>query len=146
MAGPRDARRSPGRISVLGAGLAKREAAEMGRRVSPSSGPWPDACCTPVAAPNVTPSETAQWATIFRALSDPTRLGILALLAAQRQPLCVCDIVARFPLEQPTISHHLKVLRKAGLVSAERRALWVYYRPSDAGLMEAWRAIGRLIP
>lgn len=97
-------------------------------------------------APNVTSSETAQWAGIFRALADPTRLGILALLAAQRRPLCVCDIVARFPLEQPTISHHLKVLRQAGLAEAERRGLWVYYRPSREGLMEAWRAIGRLIP
>lgn len=73
-------------------------------------------------------------------------MGILALLAAQRKPLCVCDIVAQFPLEQPTISHHLKVLRQAGLVSGERRGLWVYYRLSEAGLMEAWRAIGRLIP
>lgn len=109
-------------------------------------GKGPGGCCTQVMAPNVTSSETAQWAGIFRALADPTRLGILALLAAQRRPLCVCDIVAQFPLEQPTISHHLKVLRQAGLAEAERRGLWVYYRPSAEGLMEAWRAIGRLIP
>ncbi|MEW6045458.1 MAG: metalloregulator ArsR/SmtB family transcription factor [Bacillota bacterium] len=58
----------------------------------------------------------------------------------------MCDIVAQFPQGQPAISHHLKVLRGAGLVTAERRGLWVYYRVSPSGLMEAWRAIGRLMP
>ncbi|HEY8425667.1 MAG TPA: metalloregulator ArsR/SmtB family transcription factor [Limnochordales bacterium] len=103
-------------------------------------------CCAPVTPARATPAELARWARIFRALADPTRLGILALLQAQQEPLCVCDIVAQFPQGQPTISHHLKVLRDAGLVTAERRGPWVYYAPAAPGLMEAWRAIGRLMP
>ena len=53
---------------------------------------------------------------VFRALGDPTRLDVYRLIAAQPAPLCVCDIVARFEVSQPTISHHLKILREAGLV------------------------------
>lgn len=104
------------------------------------------ACCQPVAPPHVPEADLVRWAAVFRALADPTRLGILALLAAQERPLCVCDIVSRFRQGQPTISHHLKLLREAGLVRAERRGVWVYYRLLPQGLMEAWRAIGRLTP
>lgn len=103
-------------------------------------------CCETVVPLRVAPAEIGRWSGVFRALSDPTRLRILALLSAQQRPLCVRDIVAQFPLEQPTISHHLKVLRDAGLVTAERRGLWVYYKSSPSGLMESWRAIGRLLP
>ena len=62
----------------------------------------------------------------FKALADPTRLRILAMLASTPGGMCVCDLNEGFDLEQPTISHHLKVLRKAGLVSSERRGTWVY--------------------
>jgi ArsR family transcriptional regulator len=62
----------------------------------------------------------------FKALADPTRLRILAMLASTPAGMCVCDLNEGFDLEQPTISHHLKVLRKAGLVSSERRGTWVY--------------------
>lgn len=64
---------------------------------------------------------------VLRALADPTRFRIFALVAARPEPICVCDIVARFELRQPTISHHLKVLRQAGLVTAERRGTWAWY-------------------
>jgi ArsR family transcriptional regulator, arsenate/arsenite/antimonite-responsive transcriptional repressor len=63
----------------------------------------------------------------FKALADPTRLRILAMLAESSSSMCVCDLNEGFELEQPTISHHLKVLRKAGLVSSERKGTWVYY-------------------
>ena len=63
-----------------------------------------------------------------KALADPNRLEIFRLIAAQNDPLCVCDIVDRFSLTQPTISHHLKILREAGLIEAERRGTWAYYR------------------
>ena len=62
----------------------------------------------------------------FKALADPTRLRILAMLAESSSSMCVCDLNEGFELEQPTISHHLKVLRKAGLVSSERKGTWVY--------------------
>lgn len=63
----------------------------------------------------------------FKALADPTRLEILRLVAAQTAPICVCDIVDRFDLGQPTISHHLKVLREAGLVEMSRQGIWAFY-------------------
>ncbi len=63
----------------------------------------------------------------FKALADRTRLGILVLLVAKSEAICVCEINEFFDLEQPTISHHLKVLREAGLIVGERRANWAYY-------------------
>jgi ArsR family transcriptional regulator len=66
---------------------------------------------------------------IFKALGDLNRVEILRLIASQAAPICVCDIVDRFDLSQPTISHHLKVLREAGLVTVSRRGVWAYYAP-----------------
>ncbi|MBI3910235.1 MAG: winged helix-turn-helix transcriptional regulator [Armatimonadetes bacterium] len=91
-------------------------------------------CCTPPAPSRLGPEAAACCAHLFRALADETRLQILGLLAAAREALCVCDIEANFALSQPTISHHLKVLREAGLVRAERRGLWVYYSLDRQGL------------
>jgi ArsR family transcriptional regulator len=71
---------------------------------------------------------------MFRALGDPTRLEIYRLIAAQPGPICVCDVVDRFPVSQPTISHHLKVLREAGLVTVSRRGVWAYYAADPRGL------------
>lgn len=66
---------------------------------------------------------------MFKALSDPARLRLLSLVAARAGgEACVCELSAGFDLSQPTISHHLKVLREAGLLTSERRGTWVYYR------------------
>jgi len=84
------------------------------------------------------PKDTRRYAEILRALADETRLSIIGLLASVPGELCVCDIEAHVKhLSQPTISHHLKQLREAGLVTAERRGTWVYYA-LDMG------AVGRL--
>ena len=72
----------------------------------------------------------------FRALGDPTRLEIFRLLAAQEAPVCACDVGDGFALSQPTISHHLRILREAGLVTAEKRGVWAWYAPDPRGL--AW--------
>jgi ArsR family transcriptional regulator len=84
-------------------------------------------CCAPAASTRVAPRAAVRWARVYRALGDETRLEILGLLAAAPGPICACEIEANFRLTQPTISHHLRVLREAGLVSAEKRGLWVYY-------------------
>jgi ArsR family transcriptional regulator len=76
----------------------------------------------------VSPDVAGDEARLFRALGDETRVQIIRLLAQQGEPLCVCHVEAAFTLSQPTISHHLKVLRDAGLVSTERRGVWIYYR------------------
>ena len=67
-------------------------------------------------------------ADVFKALADPHRLRILATLARAADDVCVCDLTAGLPLLQPTVSHHLRVLKEAQLVVSERRGTWVYYR------------------
>ncbi|SDH22744.1 ArsR family transcriptional regulator [Rhodococcus triatomae] len=72
---------------------------------------------------------SAQLATAFKALGDPVRLRLLSLVASHEGgEACVCDISGSFDLSQPTISHHLKILREAGVLDCERRGTWVYYR------------------
>jgi ArsR family transcriptional regulator len=71
----------------------------------------------------------------FRALGDPTRLEIFRLLTAQDAPVCACDVVDRFGLSQPTISHHLRILREAGLVTVSKRGVWAWYAPDPRGLV-----------
>lgn len=83
------------------------------------------ACCTPRA--RITPRVLKPYVRVFKALGDETRLEMLGLLGAGGTELCACDIEGHFELSQPTISHHLKILREAGLVTAERRGTWVYY-------------------
>jgi len=90
-------------------------------------------CCTPAAAPRLTQVQTAMLADLLKALGDPTRLRLLDLIAQQDTPLCVCDITPQFSQNQPTISHHLKILREAGLVETEKQGIWAYYRATDAG-------------
>ncbi|MBF6246435.1 MULTISPECIES: ArsR/SmtB family transcription factor [Nocardia] len=92
-----------------------------------------------------------ELASVFKALSDPVRLRLLSAIASREsQEACVCDLSAGIELTQPTISHHLKVLREAGLLDSERRASWVYYRVvpealqrlSEVLLVESGTAIG----
>jgi ArsR family transcriptional regulator, arsenate/arsenite/antimonite-responsive transcriptional repressor len=73
------------------------------------------------------PEAAAELASVFKALADPTRVSIVNRLAAG-EACCVCDLTEAFALSQPTISHHLRLLREAGLVEAERRGTWSYYR------------------
>src|SRR5689334_14817978 len=84
------------------------------------------AACSPRRV-KLRPRATADYARLFKALGDETRLEMLGLLAAAGTELCACDIEGHFELSQPTISHHLKILREAGLVTGERRGTWVYY-------------------
>ena len=74
-------------------------------------------------------AQAAEVAAMFKALGDPVRLRLLSLIASHPGgEACVCEISATFDLSQPTISHHLKLLRAAGLLDCERRGTWVYYR------------------
>jgi ArsR family transcriptional regulator, arsenate/arsenite/antimonite-responsive transcriptional repressor len=82
--------------------------------------------------------------TVLRALSDGTRLRIFGRIAAVRGPVCVGDLTGRFPVSQPTVSHHLKVLREAGLVTVSRRGTWSYWEPAPGGLAVLRRALGEL--
>jgi ArsR family transcriptional regulator len=87
--------------------------------------------CCPSVAVNVACAaerEAKRWAAVFKALSDPTRLQILSLVARDPGGVCECNIVACTPLSQPTISYHVKVLKQAGLIDVEKHGLWCYYR------------------
>jgi ArsR family transcriptional regulator, arsenate/arsenite/antimonite-responsive transcriptional repressor len=86
------------------------------------------ACCRTPVAPKLRAARAREYAGWFNALADPTRIRILNLLAANRDPVCVCDIVKHFPIGQPTISHHLKILKKMRFVQSERRGTFMYYR------------------
>jgi ArsR family transcriptional regulator len=86
-------------------------------------------CCPPPQRPNR--AWLRDYSTLFKALGDPTRLEMIDLLARADGALCVCDIESCFDLSQPTISHHLRLLRQAGLVSTERRRTSMHYRLSS---------------
>jgi len=90
----------------------------------------PDACRQPALIGDPIGREAAAvLAPVFKALGDPVRLRLVSLIGArQGGEICVCDLTSAFDLTQPTISHHLKVLREAGLIDSERRGTWVYYR------------------
>lgn len=90
-------------------------------------------CCAAVVAPSMSEARTAAIATRLKAMADPTRLRLLDLLVQQPEPLCVCDLTAQFPQNQPTISHHLRILRQAGLIDTEKRGIWAYYWATGAG-------------
>jgi ArsR family transcriptional regulator len=95
----------------------------------------PVGCCDVPNEPiSLDSTEREQLVAIFKALSDPTRFDIYRLVAAQTSPICACDVVDRFQVSQPTISHHMKVLNEAGLVSVSRRGVWAYYAPDPRGV------------
>src|SRR5437762_3747629 len=97
----------------------------------------PVLCCGP-ATPVLDTEEAAMLAARFKALADPARVSILNRLAGADE-VCVCDFVAALDLAQPTVSHHLKVLRDAGLVESSRRGTWAFYRlvPDAVGALRA---------
>ncbi len=86
-------------------------------------------CCTPLTREPLDEARASQLAQAFKALGDPVRLRLYSLIASHADgEACVCDLTGDFDVSQPTISHHLKVLREAGLLTSERRSSWVYYR------------------
>ena len=94
-----------------------------------------EACAIPLVREPIGESVAAGLARVFKALGDPVRLRLVSLIGAhQGGEVCVCDLTTAFDLTQPTISHHLKVLREAGIITSERRGTWVYYRLEPAVL------------
>ena len=89
--------------------------------------PAGEACCAPVVYPDVEREQAERMGRIAKALGDPIRLQLVDVLRKHAGKVCVCELVPLFDLSQPTVSHHLKVLRDAGLVDSERRGLWAYY-------------------
>ncbi|MFE1906691.1 ArsR/SmtB family transcription factor [Streptomyces gardneri] len=92
------------------------------------------ACCPPIVTAALSERDAEIMAAMFKALADPVRLRLLSRVASHPNgEACVCDI-ADVGVSQPTVSHHLKKLREAGLLTSERRGTWVYYRPAPGVL------------
>jgi ArsR family transcriptional regulator len=97
-------------------------------------------CCSPLVREPLSADQAVELARLFKAMGDPVRLRLLSLIASHAGgEACVCDLTDVFDLTGPTISHHLKVLREAGLISGERRGTWIYYRvhPEALGRLSA---------
>jgi ArsR family transcriptional regulator len=91
-------------------------------------------CCDPGAGAPIDATAARALTDDLAILAHPVRLQLLALLAAREGQVCVCDLEAAVPVKQPTVSHHLRLLREAGLIEVERDGLWAYYRVQHAAL------------
>ena len=92
------------------------------------------------------PKDLSQEAELLKAVADVHRLRILATLARADEDVCVCDLNASLPLLQPTVSHHLRILKDVGLITSERRGTWVYHRLSDDARERLQRALDIALP
>jgi ArsR family transcriptional regulator len=95
-----------------------------------------EACCVPVAHPTISADGADRLAGLAKALADPIRIQLLDVLRRHAGKVCVCELTPLFDVSQPTVSHHLKVLREAGLVGVERRGLWAYYYVNPGAVKE----------
>ena len=102
--------------------------------------PAGERCCEPVVYPDVERDQALRMAEVAKALGDPIRLQLVDVLRKHAGKVCVCELVPLFDLSQPTVSHHLKVLRDAGIVGSERQGLWAYYYviPDTLKELSAW--------
>ena len=98
--------------------------------------PAGESCCEPVVYPDIEREQAERMASVAKALGDPIRMQLVDVLRKHAGKVCVCELVALFDLSQPTVSHHLKVLREAGIVGSERRGLWAYYYVEPDALKE----------
>lgn len=89
-------------------------------------------CCVPLTSRALSTEDAGRISAAFKALGDPVRLQLFSMIASADGEVCVCDLTCAFDVTAPTISHHLKALRTAGLVESERRGTWVYYRAVPA--------------
>ncbi|MDG4758458.1 MULTISPECIES: metalloregulator ArsR/SmtB family transcription factor [unclassified Micromonospora] len=102
-------------------------------------------CCPPLTERRVPAETAAVLAPAFKALGDPVRLQLMSMIAsAEGGEICVCDLTPAFDLTGPTISHHLRTLREVGLVDADRRGTWVYYRARPTILRQLAGLLGAL--
>ena len=98
--------------------------------------PKGEACCEPVVYPDIAREHAERMAEVAKALGDPVRMQLVDVLRKHAGKVCVCELVPLFDLSQPTVSHHLKKLREAGIVGSEREGLWAYYYVKPEALKE----------
>ncbi|GAC1551258.1 MAG: metalloregulator ArsR/SmtB family transcription factor [Herpetosiphon sp.] len=98
-------------------------------------------CCGDEPLTQVTPEAAQELSDDFLIFGHPVRLQILYMLGRNTGRVCVCDLEAALPVKQPTVSHHLKLLREAGLIDCERQGLWAYYFINRAAVARRRAAI-----
>jgi ArsR family transcriptional regulator len=98
--------------------------------------PIGEPCCEPVVYPETDRRQAERMAAVAKALGDPIRLQLVDVLRRHPGQACVCELVPLFDLSQPTVSHHLRVLRDTGIVGSERRGLWSFYYVNPDSLKE----------
>ena len=98
--------------------------------------PIGEPCCEPVVYPDIEREAAERMGRVAKALGDPIRMQLVDVLRKHAGKVCVCELVPLFDLSQPTVSHHLKVLREAEIVGSERRGLWAYYYVNPEALEE----------
>jgi ArsR family transcriptional regulator len=98
--------------------------------------PAGEPCCAPVAYPDIERQQAERMGTVAKALGDPIRMQLVDVLRKHAGKVCVCELTPLFDVGQPTVSHHLKVLREAGVVGSERQGLWAYYYVNPDALEE----------
>lgn len=102
-----------------------------------------DACCSPLTEGALDAGSAERLAHLFKALGDPTRVRLLSLIAAaEAGEACICDLTAPVGLSQPTVSHHMRVLVDAGLVTRDQRGRWAYYAVVPEALDSLAGALG----
>ena len=115
--------------------------------IGTNTNPCCDPDCEPASnSPALSEGERDRQLAIFKALADGTRFDVFRVIAAQETAICVCDVVEQFGVSQPTISHHLKVLRDAGLITVSRRGVWAYYAVDPRGLAVLQSLVTSLAP
>lgn len=102
--------------------------------------PKGEACCDPVAYPDIERDQAERMGVLAKALGDPVRIQLVDVLRRHAGKVCVCELVPLFELSQPTVSHHLKKLKDAGIVGSERDGLWAYYyvKPGALDELSGW--------
>ena len=102
--------------------------------------PAGEPCCEPVVYPEIERQQAERMSAVAKALGDPIRMQLVDVLRKHAGKVCVCELVPLFDLSQPTVSHHLKKLREAGIVGSERQGLWAYYfvKPEALEELSSW--------
>src|ERR671919_2675029 len=97
-------------------------------------------CCEPVVYPDVERRQAERMAVVAKALSDPVRVQLVDVLRKHAGKVCVCELLPLFDISQPTLSHHLKKLREAGIVDSEKAGLWAFYyvKPDALEVLDQW--------
>lgn len=117
----------------------------MKREVIPIERKLGERCCDPAARSRIPSHQARETASGFEIFAHPVRLQLLDVLARNEGRVCVCDLQAAVPVKQPTVSHHLRLLREAGLVHSEKSGQWVYYRVRRDVLQELSRRVSETL-